>query len=75
MPMTRRAVAFLSLACTLAALGGVQRERLADGWEFMRADDPKKDRIVVLSAYVKKVLAKYGRLNVQTIEELAAGCL
>ena len=40
-----------------------------------RADDPKKDRIVVLSAYVKKVLAKYGKLKVQTIEELAASCL
>ena len=40
-----------------------------------RADDPKKDRIVVLSAYVKKALAKYGRLNVVTMEELAASCL
>ena len=40
-----------------------------------RADDPKKDRFVVASAYVKKALAKYGRLNVATLEELAAGCL
>ena len=40
-----------------------------------RADDPKKDRIVVASAYVKKVLVKYGKLKVQTIEELAADCL
>ena len=41
----------------------------------VRADDPKKDRIVVLSAYTKKALAKYGRLNVVTMEELAASCL
>ena len=40
-----------------------------------RADDPKKDRIVVLSAYVKGALAKYGKLNAMTIEELAASCL
>ena len=40
-----------------------------------RADDPKKDRIVVLSAYTKKYLKKYGRLNVVTMEELAAACL
>ena len=40
-----------------------------------RADDPKKDKIVVLSAYTKKYLAKYGKLNVQTMEELAASCL
>ena len=40
-----------------------------------RADNPKKDRIVVASAYVKRVLAKYGKLNVLTLEELAAGCL
>ena len=40
-----------------------------------RADDPKKDKIVVLSAYTKKCLAKYGKLKVATIEELAAGCL
>jgi len=40
-----------------------------------RADDPKKDRLVVLSAYTKKYLAKYGKLNVVTMEELAAACL
>ena len=40
-----------------------------------RADDPKKDRFVVASAYVKRVLVKYGKLNVVTIEELAASCL
>lgn len=40
-----------------------------------RADHPKTDRIVVLSAYTKKVLKKYGRLNVVTMEELAASCL
>ena len=40
-----------------------------------RADDPKKDRIVVLSAYTKRALVKYGKLNVQTLEELAAACL
>ena len=40
-----------------------------------RADDPKKDKIVVLSAYTKKCLAKYGKLNVVTMEEVAASCL
>ena len=40
-----------------------------------RADDPKKDKIVVLSAYTKKCLAKYGKLNVVTMDELAASCL
>ena len=40
-----------------------------------RADDPKKDRFVVVSAYVKRALVKYGRLNVMTLEELAASCL
>ena len=40
-----------------------------------RADDPKKDKIVVLSVYTKKCLAKYGKLNVVTMEELAASCL
>ena len=40
-----------------------------------RADHPKTDRIVVLSAYTKKILKKYGRLNVVTMEELAASCL
>ena len=29
----------------------------------------------ILSAYVKKALVKYGRLNVVTLEELAASCL
>ena len=28
MPVTRRAVSLLTLTCTLAAFGGVQRERL-----------------------------------------------
>ena len=40
-----------------------------------RADDPKKDRIVVLSAYTKRALVKYGKLNAITLEELAAACL
>ena len=40
-----------------------------------RADHPKTDRIVVLSAYTKKILKKYGKLNVITMEELAASCL
>ena len=40
-----------------------------------RADDPKKDKIVVASAYVKRVLVKYGKLNIVTLEELAASCL
>ena len=45
------------------------------GSEAVRADNPKKDRIVVLSVYTKKCLAKYGKLNVVTMEELAASCL
>ena len=40
-----------------------------------RADDPKKDKVVVLSVYTKKALVKYGKLNVVTMEELAASCL
>jgi Fe-S oxidoreductase len=40
-----------------------------------RADNPKKDKIVVASAYTKRVLVKYGKLNVVTLEELAASCL
>ena len=40
-----------------------------------RADDPKKDKIVVASAYTKRVLVKYGKLNAVTLEELAASCL
>ena len=40
-----------------------------------RADDPKKDRIIVGSVYTKRALVKYGKLNASTIEELAASCL
>ncbi|MBQ3343371.1 MAG: hypothetical protein IJG84_15840 [Kiritimatiellae bacterium] len=40
-----------------------------------RADNPKKDRIVVLSAYTKNSLVKYGKLKAITMEELAASCL
>ena len=40
-----------------------------------RADNPKNDKIVVLSAYTKKYLKKYGKLNVVTMEEVAASCL
>ena len=40
-----------------------------------RADNPKKDRIVVNSVYAKKALVKYGKLNAITGEELAASCL
>jgi Fe-S oxidoreductase len=40
-----------------------------------RADDPKKDRIVVASPYTKKVLVKFGKLKVVTLDELAASCL
>ncbi len=40
-----------------------------------RADNPKTDRIVVLSAYTKKMLKKHGKLNVVTMDELAASCL
>ncbi len=40
-----------------------------------RADDPKKDTLVVASAYVKRALVKYGGLNAVTLEELAARCL
>ena len=40
-----------------------------------RADDPKKDRIVVGSVYAKRALVKYGKLNAVTIEEVAASCL
>ena len=34
----RHLAVVLAGACALAAFGGVQRERLTDGWEFMRAD-------------------------------------
>ena len=40
-----------------------------------RADDPKKDLIAVSSVFTKKALAKYGKLNVLTLEEIAASCL
>jgi hypothetical protein len=40
-----------------------------------RADDPKKDRLVVNSVYAKRALVKYGKLNAVTIDELAAACL
>ena len=40
-----------------------------------RADDPKKDRIVVGSVYAKRALVKYGKLNAVTLDELAASCL
>ena len=40
-----------------------------------RADDPKKDVLVVGSVYAKTALVKYGKLNVVTMEELAASCL
>lgn len=37
-----------------------------------RADDPAKDVIVVASPYTKIFLSKYTKLNVKTLEELAA---
>ncbi len=37
-----------------------------------RADDPKKDLIVTASPYTRQMLAKYGKLKVVTLEELAA---
>ena len=40
-----------------------------------RADDPKKDVIVVGSVYTKNALVKYGKLKAITLEELAASCL
>ena len=40
-----------------------------------RADNPKKDKLVVNSVYAKNALVKYGKLNAVTIEELAASCL
>ncbi|MBR3086062.1 MAG: hypothetical protein IKH04_06630 [Kiritimatiellae bacterium] len=39
-----------------------------------RADDPKKDSLVVASAYVKKALSAAG-LKAVTLEEFAAACL
>ena len=40
-----------------------------------RADDPKKDQIVTLGVYAKTQLVKYGKLNVRTLNEIAAACL
>lgn len=40
-----------------------------------RADDPKKDLIVVASVYTKTALVKYGKLKAVTLEELAAALL
>ena len=40
-----------------------------------RADDPKKDQIVTLGVYAKTQLKKYGKLNVKTLNEIAASCL
>ena len=40
-----------------------------------RADDPKKDQIVTLGVYAKTQLVKYGKLNVRTLNEIAASCL
>ena len=51
-----------------------ERKALAE-YVAARADDLKKDRFVVASAYVKKALTKYGKLNAVTIEEVAASCL
>ncbi len=40
-----------------------------------RADDPKKDLIVVASVYTKTALVKCGKLKAVTLEELAAALL
>jgi len=40
-----------------------------------RADNPKQDLIVTLSVYAKTQLAKYGKLHVRTLNEVAAACL
>jgi len=40
-----------------------------------RADDAKKDQIVTLGVYAKTQLKKYGKLNVRTLNEIAADCL
>ena len=40
-----------------------------------RADDPKKDIVVVGSVYAKTALVKYGKMKAATLEELAASCL
>ena len=56
-------------------LWGILESRKLAEYVAARADDPKKDKIVVASAYTKRVLVKYGKLNVVTLEELAASCL
>ena len=40
-----------------------------------RADNPKTDQIVTLGVYAKTQLVKYGKLNVRTLNEIAADCL
>ena len=40
-----------------------------------RADNPKTDQIVTLGVYAKTQLVKYGKLNVRTLNEIAAACL
>lgn len=40
-----------------------------------RADNPKTDKIAVASPYTRIYLAKEGKLNVLSLEELAAACL
>ena len=40
-----------------------------------RADNPKQDLIVTLGVYAKTQLRKYGKLNVRTLNEIAAACL
>jgi len=45
------------------------------GYVAERADDPKKDLIVTLGVYAKTQLRKYGKLNVKTLNEIAAACL
>ena len=40
-----------------------------------RADDPKRDLVVTLGVYAKTQLRKFGKLNVKTLNEIAAACL
>ena len=40
-----------------------------------RANNPKQDLIVTLGVYAKTQLRKYGKLNVKTLNEIAAACL
>ena len=61
-------------ACVLDKLHPELVKALAE-YVAERADDPKKDKIVVASPYTKRVLAKYGKLNVVTLEELVAGLI